>query len=310
MFEAGLIIALFVSAVRMAVPVIYGALGEVIAERTGVMNIGIEGQMLLGAFFSLVTVNHTGNLFLGVAAGALIGGAGAMVIAYLGVSRKQDQAVAGIMFNIFSLGFTSYMYRIFYGVGTSPPLIGTMKPVEIPLLSQIPVMGDILFKQNPLTYLAFLLALAVWFVLYRTKLGYELRAVGENPRAAQASGINVVKYRYGALAFSGMTAGLGGAFLSLAVVGQFMENISAGRGFIALSITILSRWNPAFALLGALGFGFVDALQLRLQAVGVNLPYQFMVMLPYVVTLLSIVFFGRNIHTPAALGAAYEKEGR
>ncbi len=310
MFETSMIVALLASGIRMAVPVIYSSIGEVVAERAGVLNIGIEGQMLLGAFTALVASVYTGSVFVGILLGGILGGLGALVIAYLGVSRKQDQAVVGIIFNIFALGLTSYMYRVLFGVATTPPQVDIIPAVQIPLLSEIPVLGEILFSQNLLVYIAVLLTVVVWYTLFRTKLGLQLRATGENPRAAQASGIDVLKMRYGALFFCGMMAGIGGAFLTVAIVGRYMENISAGRGFIALSITIFSRWHPVFAMLGALLFGLVDALQLRLQAGGVDLPYQFMVMLPYVVTLISIMLFGRNIHTPKALGRIYEKEGR
>lgn len=235
---------------------------------------------------------------------------GALLIAFWGVSRKQDQSVVGIMFNIFALGFTNFLYRAVYGVSTDKIKVDILKNIEIPVLSRIPFIGDIFFKHNVLVYIALIAAALVWFLLKYTNLGLKVDAAGENPRAAAAAGINVVKIRYSTYMFSGFMAGIGGAFLSCGIVGTFTENMSSGRGFICLAITILARWNPVFAVCAAFMFGTVEALQLRLQALGSPLPYQFFVALPYAVTLISLVIFGRNIHAPRYLGQIYNKESR
>ena len=307
---AAFLVPLFTAGVRMSVPLIFGSVGDVVSERSGVMNIGLEGEMLVSALISFMAAYHTGSLFIGILAGGMAGLAGALLIAFWGVSRKQDQSVVGIMFNIFALGFTNFLYRAVYGVITDKIKVDILKNVEIPLLSKIPFIGDIFFKHNVLVYCAFAAATVVWFLLRYTNLGLKVNAAGENPKAAAAAGIDVVKIRYKTYMFSGFMAGIGGAFLSCGIVGTFTENMSSGRGFICLAITILARWNPVFAVCAAFMFGTVEALQLRLQALGSALPYQFFVALPYGVTLLSLVIFGRNIHAPGYLGQIYNKESR
>ncbi len=305
-----MLVALLAASVRMSVPLLYATIGEIVSERSGVMNIGLEGQMLAGAFTAFVVTNKVGSLWVGILSAGLVGALCALIVAFLGVSRKQDQAVIGIMSNILILGMTSYLYALFYGDTTASSQVEILKNIPLPFLSKIPFLGPVFFNHTILTYLAVLLALGVGFLLYRTKFGFLLQTVGENPKAAQSAGVSVMKMRYLAVLFCGYMAGVGGSFLSIGVVGRYMENISAGRGFIALALTILVRWNPFYAILGSVGFGFLDAIQLRFQAIGIGLPYQFMVMLPYVVTLLSLIFLGRNISAPHALGLPYDKEER
>ncbi len=310
MFMLSFLTSLLTSTVRMAVPILLPAVGEVVAERSGVMNIGLEGQMLIGAFATLTVTNATGSIFLGVLAGGIFGALSSTIIAFIGVSRNQPQAVVGFMFNLFAAGLTSYMYRVFFGANAVPPTTHMIDAIHIPGLSEIPVIGPVLFSQDPLTYLSFVFALAVGYLMYRTKFGLQLRSLGENPRAAQSCGINVVRVRWGTILFSGFMAGLGGAFLTVGIVGRFMENISAGRGFLALAVAIMCHWNPVYSIFGALGFGFVDALQLRLQALGAPVPYQLLLMLPYLAALISLALLGRNMKGPKTVGAIYEREGR
>lgn len=309
-FTAAFLVPLFAAGIRMSVPLIFGSVGDVVSERTGVMNIGLEGEMLISALISFMAAYTSGSLFVGILAGGLAGMCGALMIGFWGVSRKQDQSVVGIMFNIFALGFTNFLYRAVYGIRTDKVKVDILKNIEIPGLSRIPYLGDIFFKHNILVYVALIAAVIVWIIMKFTKLGLQIDASGENPRAAAAAGIDVVKMRYGGYMFSGFMAGIGGAFLSCGIVGSYTENMSSGRGFICLAITILARWNPVFAIFAAFLFGTVEALQLRLQALGSSLPYQFFVALPYVVTLLSLVIFGRNIHAPGYLGQPYDKESR
>lgn len=304
------LIPLFTAGIRMSVPLILGSVGEVVAEKTGVMNIGLEGQMLIAALTSFIAAHATGSLALGILFGGVSGMLGALVIAFWGVSRKQDQSVVGIMFNIFALGFTNFLYRAMFGVSTDKVKVAVLPVVEIPGLSKIPYLGEILFRQNLLVYVALGMAVTVLFVLRRTKFGLQIEATGENPKAAQAAGISVKGIRYFGYLFSGFMAGIAGAFLSCGIVGSFTENMSAGRGFICLAVTILSRWNPVFAVFAALLFGTTQALQLRLQAMGSPLPYQFFVALPYLVTLVSLAIFGWNIHAPQSLGQGYSEESR
>lgn len=310
MLSGSFLITLLKSTFRMSTPLILGAAGEITAERSGVVNIGLEGQMLLGAFTAFCVSYYSGSSFLGILCGALAGAFSAVPLAVLGVCRRQDQSVVGIMFNILVLGLTSYLYRAVFGIQLTVPSIKTLPAVEIPVLSRIPVLGETVFSQNLLVYAAFLLTGVTWFVLFKTAAGLRLRAVGENPRAAQSAGISVIGTRMIGMFIAGLFGGLAGAFLTVAYVGRFTDDITAGRGYIALAITILGRWNPALAMGGALLFGLADAFQLRAQTMEMSVPYQFFVMLPYVVVLISIFFMGRNSVEPKALGKPFEKEGR
>lgn len=310
MFSVSFLTALLTSTVRMGVPILFPSIGETVAERSGVMNIGLEGQMVIGAFMTMYVYQMTTSLFFSVLAGMLSGGISSIVVAYIGVSRNQPQAVVGFMFNLFAAGLTSYLYRVFFGIRGQRPSVPIIGKIKIPLLSDIPVLGEALFHQDILVYLSILTSIFAGFLLFRTKLGLQLRSLGENPRAAQSYGIDVVKMRWGTILFSGLMAGLGGAYLVVGVVGMFMADISAGRGFLALAVCLLCAWHPVYAMIGAFGYGFVDALQLRLQAVGVPLPYQLLLALPYLVAIFSLLLAGRNKRGPRTVGAVYEREGR
>lgn len=303
-------ISLMNSMLRMSMPLIFATTGEIVTERAGVINIGMEGQMLLGAFSALCITYATSSPLLGVLAAALIAAASTLPLTELGVKRKQDQSVVGIMFNIMMAGLTSFLYRVFYGVSLTPPSVQTLPVLPIPLLSKIPILGSTLFSQTVMGYVAILITVATWYALSKTVLGMKLGAVGENPRAAQAAGISVILTRRLSMLYAGFLGGLGGAFLTIAYAGRFTDSISAGRGYIALSIVIFGRWNPLLAMAGSLLFGVVDAFQLRAQTMDLNIPYQFFVMLPYVVVLISILFVGRKTRAPKALGVAFEREGR
>lgn len=308
--SAAFLVPLFAAGVRVCVPLLLGSVGEITAQKTGVMNIGLEGQMLIAALLAFLAAYKSGSLLLGIAAGVAAGMLGALLVAFWCVSRRQDQSVVGIMFNIFALGFTNFLYRASFGISTDKVKVDILPTLEIPLLSKIPYVGEVLFKQNALVYTAVGMALLTLFIHKYTKFGLQITAAGENPKAALAAGVSVPRMRYFGYLFSGGMAGLAGAFLSLGMVGTFTENMSAGRGFICLAITILARWNPLSAVGAALLFGTVQALQLRLQALGSPLPYQFFVALPYLVTLLSLMLFGRNIRAPKDLGNPYTKESR
>lgn len=309
-FDLAFFIALLSAGVRMSVPLIFGSVGNLVAEKSGVMNIGIEGQMLIGAFFSFFVAHLTGNSLLGILAGGVSAMISVLIVGFWCITAKQDQSVVGIMFNIFALGITNFLNRFFFGIGAGKAKVDILPTVNIPFLCDIPVIGDIFFRQNILTYLSVICAVAMWIVIKKMRLGLTLSAVGENPKAAKASGISVIRTRYLSYMFSGFMAGLGGSFLTLGIMGGFTENISSGRGFICLAITILARWNPLFAVLASLCFGTTQALQLRLQAMGSTLPYQFFVAIPYLVTIVTLVIFGRNLKAPSSLGSSYSEESR
>ena len=308
--SASFLTALFASGVRQSIPLIYGSVGDAVSERAGVMGISLEGEMLFGAFFSYLVALRTGSLWTGVLAGAAAGMLSSLIVAVWSVWLRQDQSIIGIMFNILAVGFTNFLNRMIFGTSNANITIETFQPIAIPGLSRIPVLGEIFFNQNILTYLSVVLAAVVFWVLRKTKLGLQLTAVGENPKAAQASGIQVYRFRLAAYMFCGFLAGIAGASLTLGSVGTFTESISAGRGFICLAIVILSRWNPLTALVASFGFGSIQALQIRLQVQGSALPYQVFVALPYLITVLVLALAGHNIRAPRELGVPFEKESR
>lgn len=310
LFGSAFLAALFSSGVRQSVPLIYGSVGDTVSEKAGLMGICLEGEMLYGAFFSYLFALRTGSLWTGVLMGAAAGMLSSLIVAAWSVFLRQEQSIVGIMFNILALGFTNFLNRAIFGTSNANLSVPTFQPIAIPVLSRIPVLGSILFRQDLLTYLCVALAAAVYLLMRKTKLGLQLTAVGENPRAAQASGIQVSRFRMAACLFCGFTAGIAGASLTLSSVGKFTESISAGRGFICLAIVILARWNPLTAVLAGFGFGSIQALQIRLQVEGSALPYQFFVALPYLLTIAVLVLAGRNIKAPRELGVPFEKESR
>lgn len=303
-------VTLLAAGVRMAMPILLAATGEELAERSGMLNINLEGQMLMGAFASFVAGFYTHSLPLALLAGLTAGALSALLMSVACITWHAQQTVAGITLNMFALGFTSFWYRVAFGVTTSPPkadLAGSGVQA-IPLLSGIPVLGPVLFSQNFLFYAAVAIVAGMYFLIFRTRLGLKIRSAGEYPRAAETMGVNVARVRYLSMAACGALAGLGGAFLSIVSLNRFVDNITASRGFIALAIVIFGKWNPWLVLVGALFFGTVDALQLRLQAIGLNVPYHLMLMLPYALTVVVMVLTAGKSESPAALGQDYERE--
>ncbi len=299
------IVTLMTAAIPIAMPVLYAALGEAVAERAGVLNIGIEGMMLIGAWAAVMGAVYTDNLSAGVFVSMLAGAAFGMLLAFLYVSRGTDQIVTGILANIFALGLTSFIYHRLF-VQTQPTL-PPLPVVRIPLLAAVPGVGRVLFQHNLLVYTGFLLVPVIHLLINRTWFGLNVRAVGEHPRAADTAGVNVYAVRYGATIFAGVMAALGGATLALADLNGFSENATAGRGFIALAVVALGKWNALGVLLGAFVFGIADALQLRLQAMGLGVPHEFLLMLPYILTILVLVGFVGGARYPAATGVPYRK---
>ncbi len=304
-------VGFFAAAVRLAVPLVLGALGEVFAERAGVLNLGIEGIMLLAAMVGFTAAYFSGSLWLGVLAAAATGLVMGLVMALLCVVLGLDQTVVGIGVTMTASGLAYFSYRLIFGDGSIPPSVQPFPTVPIPGLSAIPFLGPVLFNQFALTYIAFLLVpLASWF-LFRTPAGLALRTVGENPYAAASAGIDVGWTRTRALMISGTLVGLAGAYLNLAAFSSFSFGIVSGRGWICLALVVLGRWNPWSCVGAALLFGAVDALQLRLQTSGaIDVPYQLLLMLPYVATLIAMTLSARNAHAPAALMKPFRSEDR
>jgi ABC-type uncharacterized transport system permease subunit len=308
-FSATFIVTLLAAGVRMSVPILLPATGEIFAERAGILNINLEGQMLMGAFVSFLTGFYTHNLPLSLASGALAGILAGLLMALCCIRWHCNHVVVGITLNMFALGFTSFWYRVVFGVTTSPPKADVSSGnFAIPGLSKIPALGDIFFNQNFLFYVSILIVAAAFFVLMRTQFGLQIRASGEYPRAAETMGVHVNRMRYISMVICGALAGMGGSFLSLISLNRFVDNITASRGFIALAIVIFGKWDPWLVFLASLLFGTVDALQLRLQAVGVDVPYQLLTMLPYLLTILVMIVTAKRSHSPAALGENYERE--
>lgn len=302
-----LLASLLQSTVAMAIPLLLAAVGEVLVERSGVLDIGIEGKLLAGAFVGMVTTWATGWPLLGVLGGALAGVALAALSAYLVVYRLANQVVVGTAINLLALGATGVAYRAVFGVTGAALTIEGIAHTSIPLLSSLPIVGRALFAQTWLGYFAFACVPAAAWFLMRTMPGLRLRTVGEDPLAAEAQGIPVRRVRACAMLVSGALAGIAGAFLAVEYARTFVENMSAGRGFIALAIVVFGRWTPVGALGGALVFGFATALQFHFQALGLAVPYQFFLVLPYVLTLLILAGFAGQRQPPAALGVPYER---
>ena len=288
--------------VRIATPLGLAALGETVTERSGVINIGLEGSMLGGALASAIAAHATGSPWAGVLAGCLAGAAIAAVFAAFVVALRGDQIVVGTAITLAAVGATGAVYRAAFGVTGTALSLPTLAPLGVPGLESIPLIGAALFRQSAPTYLLYMAAAAIWGLFARTQLGLAIRAAGESPAAAEAAGLRVARLRFGATLFGGGMAGLAGATLVLAQAGTFAERMTAGRGFVAIAIVVLGRWRPLGVFAAALLFGAASALQFAFQAVGLDVPYQVFLMVPYVVSLLALAgVFGRA-QAPEALG--------
>ncbi len=290
---------------RMATPLIFGTLGELFAERAGILNLGIEGTMLLGSFVGFAATYHTGSLWLGVLAACLVGILAGLLMALLTVRLGVNQHVSGLGITMLGTGLSYFALRVMFGNPSLPPQV---KPfAQLDPLSNIPGLG-LIFRQYPMTYLAILLIPVVWWIIYRTSFGMNIRAVGENPEAADAAGLNVYRIRTWSLMIGGGLMGIGGAFMTLCMLGFFTFDIIAGRGWVCIALIIFGNWNPIRVLWGALIFGGVSALQLRLQLTGMKLPYEAFLALPYIVTIVALTIANRNASYPAALLKPYVRE--
>lgn len=291
---------------RIATPILFAALGESVVELSGVLNLGIEGTMLLSAFSGFVVAQITGSLLFGLLAAILTGILLSLLMGLLSVTLGLNQHVSGLGITLFASGLALFAFRLMYGGQTTPPSLPESFP-QLAILTGTPL--EPVFSQYALTYLALLLVPAMGWLLNSTAFGLRLRAIGQNPEAADMAGINVYRMRYLALILGGALMGIGGAFLSLATVGAFTHGIINGRGWVAIAIVIFGNWKPIKVLGGALLFGALTALQLRLQAENVQLPYELLLALPYVITILVLAIFGRNANYPAALLKPYRREG-
>lgn len=305
--DAAFLITWLAAAVRLAGPVLLAALGEIYAERAGVLNIGIEGTILMGALGSYMVAVFSGSTTLGFIAGGAAGLVVGVLLAMLYLRAHASQIVVGIVFNILAAGIATWTYSLVMG-NASSPTISMLEPLPIPLLSAIPAIGPVLFSQPLPLYITLLLVVVAHYGLFHTRFGLSLRAVGENPRAAHAAGLNVLRVRTWGVLLSCVGAGLAGSYLVTAQIGLFRDNIVSGQGFIALAIVIFGRWSPVKALIAAFVFGAADALQLSLQLFESTLPPQLLLALPYLLTILAMSgVVGRTVQ-PGALTQPYRKE--
>lgn len=292
---------------RMATSILLAALGLIFMERSGIVNIGVEGMMLIGAFTGSAGVYMWGTPFYGILFSAMVSVVVGLLFALIVVTVKANQIVAGIAFNILALGLTTTLNRTVFGVGSGKTELQGLSKISVPVLSEIPILGEAVFDQVSLVYLALILVPLIYYFLKLTTIGLKIRAVGEHPEAADTAGINVFKVRYGTIIVGSILIGIGGAYLSLGQLNMFSEDMVSGRGFIALAAVIFGKWNPVGVLGAALLFGFGDALQIKLQAGGSVIPYQFLLMLPYLLTILALAgIVGRSV-PPAASGQPYQK---
>lgn len=303
------VVGLLAGSLALAVPLVFGALGGVLGERAGVVNIAIDGQLLFGAFAAAVVSSMTGSPWPGLLAAAVAGALVALVLGLFAISYFVDQIIVGVVLNVLVIGITSFMFsQVLAPNAADLNTSARFKVVPIPVLGDIPLIGPILFRQTPVVYLLYIAVAVVTFALYRTRWGLRVRAVGEHPMAADTVGIKVNRTRYRTILIAGAVAGLGGAFYTLVSVPQFNREMTGGAGYIALAAVIFGKWDPIRATLAALLFGFASNLQGVLSVIGSNVPSQFMLMLPYVVTIFAVAGLVGRSRPPAADGVPYRPQ--
>lgn len=303
------LISSFIAAIlRLATPTLFAGLGIVFSERSGIVNIGTEGMMLVGALAGVMGSYYTGSAILGALIAMVSSMVFSAIFAFFTVTIKADQTVIGTGMNILASGLTITINRAVFGASTSPPQIDVLGAVEIPLLAKIPVLGQAIFNQPWPVYLAFLLVPVAHFVMFRMNIGLKLRAVGENPRACDTVGISVSKVRFTAVLYSGLMAGLAGAFVSMGQMSFFTEGIISGGGFIALAAVVFGNYTPIGVMVASLVFGTANATMYRLQAANTGIPGQFLLMLPYLITIVALCVAIRRSNRPASSAVPYIKE--
>ncbi len=301
--------SVFASTIRLATPYIFASLGEMFSQRSGVLNLGVDGVMLLGAFFSFYIVYQTDSLLLGVCAALLIGGLMGLATAFISVTLKAEQGISGIGIYLFGLGMSELLYKELIG---TPRTVAGFPNINLPVLSDLPWVGEIFFQHNLLIYVAFALVPISHFILNRTTFGLQIRAVGQHPEAADAMGVSVTRVRYITVTLGGMLSGLAGAALSIALLKVFQQNMTAGRGFIAVALVYFGGWRPYGVLAGAILFSFVNALQLQADVIGFELmgwqiPSEFSNLLPALITIVVLVFTSKRKEKPTALTKPFER---
>ncbi len=306
LLDTTVLIGILASTIRLATPYLYAAVGKMFGQRSGVLNLGVDGVMLSGAFAAYYTVILSGNAGLGLLAALLVSGVMGVVLGVVNVSLKATQGISGIGVYLFGLGLSDLLFQKFVGTARS---VRGFQEVPIPLLSEIPVVGKIFFQHSVLVYGAYLLVPVAWFVLNKTTFGLNLRAAGENPAAADSLGVKVDRTRYQTLMLGGILSGVAGASLSIALLNVFQQNLTNGLGFIAVALVYFGGWRPFGVLAGSLIFSFVNALQVWAQVLGLPIPSDIAVMMPYVLTILVLILSAQRARAPAALAVPFERGG-
>lgn len=298
------------AAFRIATPILFAALGEAVAERAGMLNIGIEGMMTIGALSGFIVAHWSGSLWIGFAAAGVAGAGVGVIFGYVTSERGADHVVTGIVINLFCLGVASLVYKLMFAGSQAIPQVPAMRPFRLPWLSDLEFFGRAFFSHLPVVWIAFALVPVFWFLLSRTTWGLNVRAVGENPVAAETAGIDIWRIRLGAIAIGGCMAGLGGATLSIAQLGAYLDHMTAGRGFIALAVVVFGGWRPWGVAGACILFGGAEALQLRLQALGAPIPSALLLAVPYLLTIAVIAVFASRAGYPAAINQPYLRRRR
>ncbi len=304
LFSLAVLVGIITSGIRLATPYLYASIGEMFGQLSGVYNLGVDGIMLMGAFGGFYVTYTTGNPWLGLLAAILVGGLMGLSMAVISVTFKAEQGISGIGLYLFGLGMSDLLFE--QTLGTVKTVSG-FQPLNIPFLSDIPIIGEIFFRQNLLVYGAFMLAPIAWFILSKTTWGLKIKSVGQNPAAADAMGVSVTKIRYIAEIIGGCLAGVAGASLSIALLNVYQQNLTFGMGFIAVALVYFGGWAPGGILVGSLLFSLVNAFQLWIQVKGVAISPDFANMLPYILTILALVFAVRKVNQPAALSKPFER---
>ncbi|GAA0594021.1 ABC transporter permease [Paenochrobactrum glaciei] len=302
---------LWASVLRIATPLIFGTLGALFCERAGVLNLGIEGIMTFGAMIGWLTVFNGADLWTGVLVAALCGALFGLLHAALTVPLGLSQHVVGLGITLFASSLSYFLFRLLVPVSSSPPSVTPFQPLQLPILKDIPFLGEVFAVQTALTYIAIPLALLLAYVLFRTPLGLAIRMTGENPHAAEAQGINPIRVRIFSIMFGSALMAVGGAFLTLSAFNSFFPTMMQGRGWVCIALVVFASWKPVRALVGALLFALFDAFQLRLQTVyGKMIPYQLFLMIPYIMSIVALVVMARRARVPQALMQPYRRGER
>jgi len=308
LWNVTIIANVFSTMIRLSTPLLIAAMGELVVERSGVMNLGVEGMMLMGAFVGWFVTYHTGSLWLGVVLAVVAGGVMALLLAFMSITLRVDQTVTGLALNLLSAGITLFVFRALYGETQTVQTIETFSRVPIPYLSKIPFFGQILFSQRLLTYVAFICVPLIAFFLNHTKTGLAIRSAGENPHAVDTRGLDAKGLRYQAVIFGGLMAGLAGAFLTNGISSRFVPGMTYGRGWLAIIIVIAGNWRTSRMLAATLLFAFLNALQFALQGTGTDIPFQLLLAMPYVVALLALMSQRARSNMPGVLGVPYTND--